>query len=1007
MSQQLNVRLRGLYTHPDDLSSATPQGALSVADNIVIDREDIASPRRGMDRVSYALSNTSLRLNKVFSYQDYLLGHWGSKSMGYYNPASGWSAYSTTHEPIDSYIKTFVNADVNTTTDVISIASHGFVEGDKVLLITTDALPTGLSGGQAYYVKYLTSGTFSLSTESGGTAVDITATSGSGTHSIFKQIVTPVRGTQANQNFYFTSNDGVKKLDAYNATPVAAGAPKGLDLTAGLNTTTASTWLAADYSVAYRLVWGFKDLNGNLILGAPSQREIITNSGSVAAVDLIFSVPDGIDSNWFYQLYRSAAVDNSTGDVTPNDELGLVYEGNPTTIQLAAASFTFATTDVDTTAETITETNHGLANGDVVYFSSTTTIPAGLTAGRKYYVVGRTANTFQVSAEYGGAAVDISSTGAGTHTCYYGKIIAIQDITPDELRGATLYTANSQEGIVKGNERPPMAEDITTYRNFTFFANTTSPHRFYLTLLGIGSPNGLQNNDTITIDGVVFTGSTSIEQPASGTFKITTAGSASQNIVDTAASLVRVINQYASSTTYAYYLSGPDDLPGKMLLEERGFGGGGFNVKGSRSSAWSELGANNTNVASTNDRRLNGLYYSKPSQPEAVPLTNSLYVGSAAYGIKRIVPLRDSLFIFKEDGIFRLSGYGEDSFSVTLADSTARILAPESAQVLNNQVYVLTDQGVVFVTEAGVQVQSRPIERTLLDLQGVDLDNLKDLTFGISYESERKYILFTITQASDTFATQAYVFNTFTSAWTRWTLEATCGTIDFASDKLYLGDTSSSYMMEERKELDFTDNVDFRTTATISAVSTTLVTINNVDQIEVGDIIYQDSSTYAAVVSKNADAGPVTVSTDPNFATGAVTIYAGIPTAIKWSPITAGNPSAQKQFREVLVIFKKDFTGNGSLIFSTDQYPSEETETVVGSENGGWGLFPWGDIPWGGERVRKPFRVWVPRNKQRANQLLIEFQHSVGFSAWELSGLSVTYKDMSERISNGTLAPVS
>lgn len=66
----------------------------------------------------------------------------------------------------------------------------------------------------------------------------------------------------------------------------------------------------------------------------------------------------------------------------------------------------------------ITWTAHGLAAGASVVFSSTGSLPTGLTAGTTYYVLstGLTANSFQVSATQGGTAITTSGTQSGTHT---------------------------------------------------------------------------------------------------------------------------------------------------------------------------------------------------------------------------------------------------------------------------------------------------------------------------------------------------------------------------------------------------------------------------------------------------------------------------------------------------------------------------------------------------------------------------------------------------------------
>lgn len=908
--QSLTLKIKGLYTHPSELEAA-PDGALSVADDIVIDRESVASPRRGLDRLDYGYSTSSHRANKVFFYQDKILSHFYDNLLAWYDSGSGWQQFSGTYDP-----------------------------------------PTS---------------------------------------------TTPTRAVQANQNFYFTTDSGVYKLDAYNGTPALSGSYKGLDLSASLPSSATSAWLAEGDQAAYRVVWGHKDANNNLILGAPSQREVIENpSGSGAAKDVLLNitVPSGVTTTYFYQIYRSAG----TTGAEPNDELGLVYEDNPTAAQIATATFDFATTDVDTSGETITEIAHGLVNGDEVTFTTTGTLPAGLSTGTTYYVVGKTDDTFQVSTTFGGSAVNITDQGSGTHTCNYGGVINVLDITPDSLRGATIYTAASQEGLANQNERPPMAEDIAVYKNHVFYANTTSKHRYYLDLLAVGGTNGIASSDTVTIGGVTYTGAAN-EDIAAAEFDVVTGGSASQNIRDTALSLVRVINGHASSTVYAYYLSGSDDLPGQLLLEERGLGGSSFAVTSDNSTCWSpSLPSSGTTESSTNDRYKNGLYFSKQSQPEAVPLPNIFFVGSEEDEIKRIVPLRDSLFIFKEDGIYRLSGVDSGSFRVDLFDASTKILAPESTAVLNNQIYCLSDQGVVSVTESGVRVRSRPIEYTLLSLQGVSLSNLKNLTFAVGYESERKYILFVPSVSGDTNPTQAYVYNVFTDSWVRWVLDKTCGGVNPADDKLYLGDGDSEYINQEFKNYSYLDYVDYGFTATVSGVSSTVLTMSNTDNISEGDVVYQSASVFSTVASVDSVAGTVTVDVAASFSTGAVTVYKAIATKIAWIPFTVGNPGIQKHFREATFLFKQDFTGTATLAFSTDISPAEETDTLEGTAIGLWGLFAWGGVPWGGENIKRPMRVYIPRNKQRCSQLTVEFRHATGYADYQLNGISLIANGMNERV---------
>lgn len=72
----------------------------------------------------------------------------------------------------------------------------------------------------------------------------------------------------------------------------------------------------------------------------------------------------------------------------------------------------------DNTNDTFTKTSHGLTNGEIVFVRSQTTLPAGLSANTPYYVRDAATNTFKLSTSAGGAAVDITTNGTGTHYFY-------------------------------------------------------------------------------------------------------------------------------------------------------------------------------------------------------------------------------------------------------------------------------------------------------------------------------------------------------------------------------------------------------------------------------------------------------------------------------------------------------------------------------------------------------------------------------------------------------------
>jgi hypothetical protein len=97
---------------------------------------------------------------------------------------------------------------------------------------------------------------------------------------------------------------------------------------------------------------------------------------------------------------------------------------------------------VNASTDTLTLTAHGLILGETVRFSSSGTLPAGLTAGTNYYVIseGLTANTFKVSATPNGTEVDITDIGSGTHTVSLGLgQILIPEITDETTHDWTDY----------------------------------------------------------------------------------------------------------------------------------------------------------------------------------------------------------------------------------------------------------------------------------------------------------------------------------------------------------------------------------------------------------------------------------------------------------------------------------------------------------------------------------------------------------------------------------------
>jgi len=256
-----------------------------------------------------------------------------------------------------------------------------------------------------------------------------------------------------------------------------------------------------------------------------------------------------------------------------------------------------------------------------------------------------------------------------------------------------------------------------------------------------------------------------------------------------------------------------------------------------------------TDTSSDNEVAPNRLYYSKTNQPEAVPLLNYIEIGPKDEPINRIIAIRDNLLVLKTDGVYIVTGTSAPDFSSRLLDRSVQIQAPDTAAILNNQIYALSTQGVVTITEGGVSVISRPIENRLLDITN-DRFNYKGISFGLSSESDRAYHLWLPSQTSDTVPTQCYRYNTFTRAWTRWTKPSTCGIVDVVQDRIYLGSGTRNFVEKERKDRTRQDYSDRDLALTINpiGVSGKTITLSSVTELNKGDAILQEQYVSLSVI---------------------------------------------------------------------------------------------------------------------------------------------------------------
>lgn len=126
-------------------------------------------------------------------------------------------------------------------------------------------------------------------------------------------------------------------------------------------------------------------------------------------------------------------------DKTPSVWLGAGYDLTSSVIGLETATtgrVDIAACTAVAATDVITCTAHNQKIGDIVQFTTTGTLPAGLSLATNYYVLTvPDANSLTVSATNGGTVVDITDTGSGTHTM--NRSPAVPELTDAEANAST------------------------------------------------------------------------------------------------------------------------------------------------------------------------------------------------------------------------------------------------------------------------------------------------------------------------------------------------------------------------------------------------------------------------------------------------------------------------------------------------------------------------------------------------------------------------------------------
>lgn len=666
-------------------------------------------------------------------------------------------------------------------------------------------------------------------------------------------------------------------------------------------------------------------------------------------VSVSFTVPQEINNLTgtaqtlavFYQVYRSyQQLQMTTGIVpSPTDNMQLAYQASVT------GTFTTANNII-----TVVDLAPDATLGAALYTSPNqqgilaSQYPPPVASDATYY-----SNSTLLANTYLPASVSGQLLGVGG--------VALSSVA--YVNGSNIFTVTpSTTSMVVGGRIKILS--LSTEQTITAILSSTTvqiDHAPLSTGSSSGTyvpPGSMFFNDAVVINGVRFIGAS---LPSGNTqFLIASNGTATENINSTVQNFARTVNSYFLALTGAgnaneqvtvtptSTASGQAGLftiqanrgLGAFSVQQQYFPGGSYANVAIPFIQGIPVGP--TTYSPTNQQ--NALYFSASNQPDAVPLTNFIQVGSPNYPIQRVVAIPGSCLIFKPDGVYQLTGNTPATFAAQLFNNTVQLLANESVAVLQSSVMAYTTQGVVTIANGNVQIVSMAINDDLVQL--AQLPAFASTAFGVAQEKERRYLLFAPTLSSDTLPTQAFAYNVTTNAWTKWVPpggQQVCGLVNIADQLLYLGCTSSAVLgtpavFQERAGTLASAYGDESFTSSSYSVLSNAVTFTGLSSnlsgtFGAGTAVVTASGTVYVATGSSGTSTTLTL----NFATtpalsGAVTVVAPTVWSFTTIPVGCDDAGTVKQFQEFAMDAASTSLGSWTATVGSDYY-SDPTALVM------------------------------------------------------------------------------
>jgi hypothetical protein len=611
----------------------------------------------------------------------------------------------------------------------------------------------------------------------------------------------------ARDSFYWCTKKGPQKITGTADTAAApAGmheAPSGLPSVASSGTPVV---LPTDAAAAWRWCFRKVDANGMILRSPPSPWQTMTNT-SGATVDMSWTIPLPfyVGANDQIELYRTVYVTPSTA--VPSDMMFL------------ARTYLVTSADVLTGYVTLRDSTPETALGQELYtnptregFAKANARPPASVAMASWsecmwygYVRGPWTCAFDVVTVSGTTSTD-GLTGLQRLQCSADSTSGSDTLTnlasTTSIKVGQLCTDGGFPGASGGTV--PIGATVLgkTATTVTLSANCTANEvggSFYF-------------HDGVTIDGVTYWAANVESEDANyPAFTVRTGN----REVSTARSLAYVIsrvspNFYAFAIEDPYYANPRDAFErytqATVVVRSRELDDPQWAVSFIADTT-SDLPAiafranPSGGVLVDRDEFPNGIAYSKPAEPEAVPELNFILVGDENAPVLAFAPLRGALLVWKTDGVYRVTGSPPDGWRIDAVAPRTRAIRGECVTVVGEDAYAWTDVGVVLANEGGVQnISDGTIGR---DINArVDLIFADNVTTGawVAGHVRENLLLVAVPGSFDAYASDVYCLHLGTRAWTRWTMDTYCAAYDMSGADFLIAKEGGWELREMRRD---------------------------------------------------------------------------------------------------------------------------------------------------------------------------------------------------------------